>query len=128
MNGLSDFNGSLNLWFFVVLGIVILFFIISMLIFLFYIINRQKGRTNKIIIDNDYIESIINSLGGIPNIKKVEIENTRLKFELNDVENADLDMLNEIASNGVFVSANKIKVLFKYESFKIKEAIENKIK
>lgn len=90
---------------------------------LFKVLHKEHGQK----IDDEFMTSMLNSLGGIDNIKSFSVENARVKFELEDVKLADFDSLKELSPKGVFVSNNSVKTLFKYESNDIVKNL-NKIK
>lgn len=78
-----------------------------------------KKKTKGIKIDDDFMNQLISSLGGSDNIKSYSVENSRVKFELSNVNLANFDSLKELSTKGVFVTNNNVKTLFKYESNQI---------
>lgn len=105
----------------IVVGILLL---LSVLIFII-IKNKKKG---KVKIDTEFINSLLNYLGGKENIKGYSIDNARVKFELNDISKASLDDLHALSPKGVFVTNNNVKTLFKYESKEIIQMLNKTLK
>lgn len=85
----------------------------------------KKG--NKLVVNDEFIDSIISLLGGKDNINAVMVDNARLKIALNDIKKPDFDSLKAICGQGVFITGNNVKVLFKYDSKTIKKEIEKKL-
>ena len=76
---------------------------------------------------NEFINNLIDLLGGIKNIEDVKVDNGRLKLAVLDLEKVNLNGIKEIATSGVFVTGNNIKTLFKLDSQLIKSRIEKMI-
>ncbi len=96
-----------------IIGIVILVAIIVAGIFI--LVCTKKGK-NKIVVDEELINSMVSYLGGKENIKNYSKENARVKFEVLNLESVNLDSLKTISEKGVFVTGNNVKTLFKYDS------------
>ena len=91
------------------------------------IIHFVKYSTPKIKIDDEFIENLINLYGDKNNISKVSTDNGRLKVEVKDLDIVKLESLKEISTNGVFVTGNTIKTLFRHDSELIKKELEKRI-
>ena len=57
-----------------------------------------------------------NAYGGLDNISSVEVDNSRLKVTVLDLDLVNLRVLKELSQSGVFVTGNVIKTLYKYDS------------
>lgn len=94
-----------------------------LVVLLIFILKRKK-KTPKILIDQNYVENLINLLGKKDNINTIEVDGNKLKVDVIDLNKADLNGIKEIASSGVFVTGNVIKTLFMYDSKQLKEEIK----
>ncbi|MGM9971011.1 MAG: PTS transporter subunit EIIB [Anaeroplasmataceae bacterium] len=103
-------------------GVVVVGIIITLLVFFL-----PKKKDKKIKVDAQFIENIINHLGGNNNIHSVTVDNARLKLEVSDVKKVDGNALKEMSGQGVFITGNNVKVLFKYDSKTIKKEIEKRL-
>lgn len=98
--------------------------LLTVLIIVFFLYFRKpKG----VKIDEEFINNLLNILGGNNNIKEVSVDNGRLKFLVDDLDKVNLNSLKEVSTSGVFVTGNVIKTLFKLDSQTIKKAIEERI-
>lgn len=100
---------------------VVLVLVVVSLIFIF----KFKKKTPKIKVDQEFMSQMVASLGGIENIVKTDVENGRLKIELDSLDKANFNKLKELSQNGVFVTGSTVKVLFKLDSKTIQKEIEN---
>lgn len=96
--------------------ILIIVISVTLILALVFILFKMTHKERKVKIDDNFMTTMLNSLGGIDNIKSYSVENARVKFELVNVSLANLDALKELSTKGVFVSNNSVKTLFKYES------------
>ena len=106
-----------------VAGILVLILIIILIILL----KAKKPKQKRIKVDDEFINNLIDLLGGIKNIEDVKVDNGRLKLAVLDLEKVNLNGIKEIATSGVFVTGNNIKTLFKLDSQLIKSRIEKMI-
>ena len=104
-----------NLTLGLIIGGCALIIILISLVLLYLLKFKSKG----IKIDEEFMNQLITSLGGKENIKNYSVENSRVKFELIDLEKANLDGIKALSTKGVFVTNNNVKTLFKYESKQI---------
>lgn len=89
------------------------------------LIIKFKGKNkNKLIIDDEFINSIYELLGNRENVKSISVDNARLKFDVIDLNLVNLNGLKELSQNGVFVTNNVVKTLFKFDSKEIKKQME----
>jgi phosphotransferase system IIB component len=87
-----------------------------------------KGKKNKRIkIDSKFIDSLFTILGGKENILEVLVDNARLKFKVNNLEKVDLNALKSLSNQGVFVTGDYIKTLFKFDSKDIMKAMKERM-
>jgi len=94
--------------------LIILFFVL-LAILVVILLKKNKGRV-KVKVDDELIFNLINYLGGSDNISSYNNDGSRVKFELKDLDKANLDELKTISSGGVFVTGNFVKVPFAYAS------------
>jgi len=91
------------------------------------IVHILKNRKPKIKIDDNFMNNLISLYGNKDNIAKVSTDNGRLKVEVKDLDNVNLNSLKEISTNGVFVTGNTIKTLFRHDSDLIKRELEKRL-
>ena len=87
---------------------------------------EKKNQIEHVLIDEEFINSLILSLGEIQNIEAVSIDNGRLKFRVVDLDLLQTDKLKELSTSGVFITANNVKLLFKYDSEVILKELKNR--
>lgn len=95
--------------------------VISLILFL--VLKNKKG-SKKIKIDAEFINELVTILGGKENVLSVTNENGRIKFELNNLDLANLQGLKDLSQNGVFVTNNTVKTLFPHDAKTISNAIK----
>ena len=88
------------------------------------LVNKAKKGDKKIKIDAEFINNLVTVLGGKENVLSVTNENGRIKFELSDLEKANLQGLKDLSQNGVFVTNNTVKTLFPHDAKTISNAIK----
>ncbi len=115
------FLNTVNPLFFIIPAIVVGVAIIVTIILLAI---KNKG-PKKIKIDAEFINNLVNVLGGKSNVLSVTNENGRIKFELEDLELAKLEDLKALSNSGVFVTNNTVKTLFPHDAKTISNAIKN---
>lgn len=109
---------------YIIIGAAIL---VLLLVVAFIIFKKKKNPNSKIKVDDEFINNLIGYLGEIKNVNNVNVDNGRLKIEVNDLDMVKLDEIKSLALNGVFVTGNVIKILFKYDSNTIKKAIDARL-
>ncbi len=109
---------------YIIIGAAIL---VLLLVVAFIIFKKKKNPNSKIKVDDEFINNLIGYLGEIKNVNNVNVDNGRLKIEVNDLDIVKLDEIKSLALNGVFVTGNVIKILFKYDSNTIKKAIDARL-
>lgn len=114
------FTGTQTIILFVVIGVLLVVF--SILIFLYFKVFKKK-----VVVDNEYIGNIVSILGNIENVNEVSVENNRLRFTIVDLDLVNFEGLKELCSNGVFITGNVVKCLFKIESSTIAREIKQRI-
>lgn len=107
--------------FLIIIVLVVLIIVLSLIIVL-------KKKNKKIKVDDNFINNLINLLGGINNIKNVDVENGRLKIKILVIDDANLNGLKELSTSGVFITGNYIKLLFKTDSQAIKKELDKRVK
>lgn len=123
MNWIDEFiNWTKNNLILVIIAIVAVLLILILTIVLIKI--KSKPKIKKITIDEVFIETLLKGLGGKENIKELSIDNGRLKFNITNLKLLDKPSLDEVSQSGVFITGTFVKVLFKYDSKDIKDALE----
>lgn len=87
----------------------------------------KKKKVKRPKVCEEFLDSLVNAFGGNKNIKEIAVDNARLKILVDDISLANLDKLKELSAQGVFITGNYIKILFKYDSVVIKKELEKRI-
>ena len=112
------------LWF--ALGLSLLGIIIC-IISIRLVKKHKLHKKPKLKIDEDYIIDLINLFGTKTNIKSIDVDGNKLKVDVINLDNVDLDGIKQKANSGVFVVNNTIKTLFMYDSETLRKEL-NKYK
>lgn len=115
----SSKPSNLDTIFIIVLCSIVLALIIIAIIVT--VITRKK-RKNRI--DEEYVNSLINNLGGKSNISKIDVDGKKLKVSVNDLSIVNLEAIKQLAQSGVFISGNNIKALYKYDADDLKKGLK----
>ena len=107
---------------FLILAIVLP--VIALIVGAIFFVKKAKKGNKKIKIDAEFINNLVTVLGGKENVLSVTNENGRIKFELSDLELANLQGLKDLSQNGVFVTNNTVKTLFPHDAKTISNAIK----
>lgn len=73
------------------------------------------------------INELINYLGTIHNIDKVDATINCLIVTLKNKDNIDMDAFSKLGCNGLYVTDNKLNILFGNNSLEIKNRIEQEL-
>lgn len=101
-------------------GIVIALIVVIVLLVL-------KGKNKGIKVDSNFIDGLFSILGGKENVLEVLVDNARLKFKVVNLELVDLNGLKSLSNQGVFVTGDYIKTLFKFDSKDIMKAMKERM-
>lgn len=112
------------LWF--ALGLSLLAIIIC-IISIRLIKKHKLHKKPKLKIDENYIIDLINLFGTKSNIKSIDVDGNKLKVDVINLDNVDLEGIKQKANSGVFVVNNTIKTLFMYDSETLRKEL-NKYK
>ena len=112
------------LWF--ALGLSLLGIIIC-IISIRLVKKHKLHKKPKLKIDENYIIDLINLFGSKTNIKSIDVDGNKLKVDVINLDNVDLDGIKQKANSGVFVVNNTIKTLFMYDSETLRKEL-NKYK
>lgn len=95
-----------NFWWPVILFIVAVIIIVRIAL----LKPQKKGE-----VDGTYlIDEILRNLGGIENLTDINLDGSRLKFSLKEIELANLQAFKEIGATGVFISGKNVKMVLPY--------------
>lgn len=108
----------------IILGVAVILFVI------FYFVSgfrkKEAKQTERVVVDEEFISSMLHGLGELNNINSVSVDNGRVKFSVKDLELLVADELKALSSSGVFITGNNVKLLFKYDSNTIVSALEER--
>lgn len=99
---------------------------VLVIILLIVLLTKKKG-PKKIKISEDFMNDIISKLGGIANIIEVLVDNARLKIKVKDTKLPDYEGLKGLSGQGVFITGDYVKLLFKFDSKLIKKEIDSRL-
>lgn len=108
----------------IILGVAVILFVI------FYFVSgfRKKDAkpSERVVVDEEFIRTMLHGLGELNNINSVSVDNGRVKFSVKDLELLVTDELKALSTSGVFITGNNVKLLFKYDSNTIVSALEER--
>ena len=108
----------------IILGVAVILFVI------FYFVSGFRKKEAKpgerVVVDEEFITTMLHGLGELNNINGVSVDNGRVKFSVKDLELLVTDELKALSSSGVFITGNNVKLLFKYDSNTIVSALEER--
>lgn len=108
----------------IILGVAVILFVI------FYFVSgfRKKDAkpSERVVVDEEFISTMLHGLGELNNINSVSVDNGRVKFSVKDLELLVTDELKALSTSGVFITGNNVKLLFKYDSNTIVSALEER--
>lgn len=110
----------------IIVGAII---ILSIIFYLTCGLRSKREKSSKIehvLVDELFISTLLNGLGGIENIKSVSLDNGRVKFNIIDLDLLNNDSIKTISSSGAFITGNNVKLLFKYDSLLIVETLKER--
>lgn len=110
---------------YLIIGAIVVF--VVLLCATLAVIFLRKKKPGQVKIDSIFITTLTELLGGKDNIVNVEVEQARLRILVKDLSLADLNGIKTLATQGVFVTGNYIKTLFKFESAKIASELKKLI-
>ena len=119
-----DFLKKNIIWLSIVAAVILLVIII---IVVRVIKKHNLHKKPKLKIDEAYIIDLINLFGTKTNIKSIDVDGNKLKVDVINLDNVDLDGIKQKANSGVFVVNNTIKTLFMYDSETLRKEL-NKYK
>lgn len=108
----------------IILGVAVILFVV------FYFVSgfRKKDAkpSERVVVDEEFIRTMLHGLGELNNINSVSVDNGRVKFSVKDLELLVTDELKALSTSGVFITGNNVKLLFKYDSNTIVSALEER--
>ena len=119
-----DFLKDNIIWISIVGALIVLI----LLVIIIKLIKKHKlHKKPKLKIDENYIIELISLFGGKENIDTIDVDGNKLKVNVKEVDNVDLEGIKQKANSGVFVVNNTIKTLFMYDSETLRKEL-NKYK
>lgn len=107
-----------------IIGIIASIVLVALVLVIILIVGKKNKRIK---IDSNFIDNLFNILGGKNNVLEVLVDNARLKFKVDNLELVDLNALKGISNQGVFVTGDYIKTLFKFDSKDIMKAMRERM-
>lgn len=97
-------------------------FVILLLVVLgIFLVKRKKSP--KIKVNEGFIETLLNALGGKENIVDAKTINGRLHVDVSDLDLLHQEELKGLSTAGVFITNQTVKMLFSYDSQTICKAL-----
>ena len=110
----------------IVLGVILVLSLILYLTCGFRFNREKKSKINHVIVDEVFITTLLSGLGGIENINNVSIDNGRVKFNIKDLDLLNQEAIKSVSTSGAFITGNNVKLLFKYDSEVIVNALKER--
>ena len=110
----------------IILGSILLIGLILYLTCGFRFKREKKSTIEHVVVDEEFMNDLLNGLGQSSNIENVSVDNGRLKFRVKDLDLLNPDLLKKISTSGVFITGNNVKLLFKYDSNVILEELNRR--
>jgi phosphotransferase system IIB component/uncharacterized membrane protein YuzA (DUF378 family) len=76
----------------------------------------------------EQVAACVKTFGGKENLKAVQLDGNRLRFELLSLKKCDYQGLKKLGATGIFVSGNHVKFIYKDNASALKSGIEAIIK
>lgn len=76
----------------------------------------MKPRKKAEVDTSDFIEQIVDNLGGLDNIILASVEGSRVKFQIREIESANLEAFRAIGATGVFISGTNVKMVLPFDA------------
>ena len=92
----------------------VLLFVVSMVIIVRIIMMRPKQK--KAVDVNQYYDEVVQYLGGIANITSAALDGSRVKFQIQEIEQANLDGFKALGATGVFISGRNVKMVLPFDA------------
>ena len=106
-------------WFLYIGIVVATIILIGLILFLTCGLRSKREKDLKkdhVVVDEVFMNTLIEGIGQLANIQCISIDNGRLKFKVSDLDLVKADLLKELSASGVFITGSNVKLLFKYDS------------
>ena len=110
----------------IILGSILLIGLILYFTCGFRFKREKKSTIEHVVVDEEFMNDLLNGLGQSYNIENVSVDNGRLKFKVKDLDLLNPELLKKISTSGVFITGNNVKLLFKYDSNVILEELNHR--
>jgi phosphotransferase system IIB component len=99
---------------------------IGLILYFTFGLRSKRNPKPTIVIDDEFVDSLLNSLGGKDNIEALSNDNGRVKFVISDLDKMDTNKLKELTTNGLFISGKNVKMLFKYDAASVISMLDSR--
>ena len=86
---------------------------------------KPRFKKKKLTIDETFMTRLIACLGGRENIQSATVDHGRLKFKVTDLEKVSFQEAKALSENGICVTGNDIKMIFKYQAEEVLRWFKN---
>ncbi|MCF7923801.1 MAG: PTS transporter subunit EIIB [Candidatus Izimaplasma sp.] len=108
-----------NFWWLLIL--IVLIIVLIMLIRL----TKASKETSKKPLEDEKINAFIDCYGGIENINKIELDGSRLKVSIKNIDKVNINEFKALGATGIFISGNNIKMVLPYDMDKLVKKIND---
>ncbi len=108
-----------NYWWPVVLFLVSLIIIVKIMLL--------QPRKKADIDSREYKDEVINNLGGIDNIILASLDGSRVKFQIKEIELANLEAFKTMGATGIFISGKNVKMVLPFNAKELVDSINSVI-
>lgn len=111
-------------WVTILISVIVAVVVILAIILIIALHKRKNKKGPHLLIDEEYMKKLIELYGNYSNINEIAVDGNKLKVNVKDLKIVNLDGIKELSSSGVFVTANNIKSLFKYDAKELKVELD----
>jgi len=92
----------------------VILFVFSVAVIIKVLLNKAPKKSK--VDTSKYLEEVVKNLGGIDNINQAALDGTRVKFQLKEIEVANLEAFKDMGATGVFISGKNVKMVLPFDA------------
>ena len=92
----------------------VILFVFSVAVIIKVLLNKAPKKSK--VDTSKYLEEVVKNLGGIDNINQANLDGTRVKFQLKEIEVANLEACKDMGATGVFISGKNVKMVLPFDA------------
>lgn len=103
----------------------VILFLVSLMIIVKIMLMQPKKKVD--IDSSEYKDEVINNLGGIDNVINASLDGSRVKFQIKEIELANLEAFKTMGATGVFISGKNVKMVLPFNAKNLVDSINSVI-